>query len=345
MKARHGFGSLSSALRQCFSRCERLRAALGAHGLLGRRSRSLVSVAAVGLVLLTLAAPSAQQPPPQPSPAQPANQPPQAPAQPANQPGAPPPAPGTPPKPLVPLAASTLAANPESYIGEWVTVTAAVEQTLAPLAFSLDQDKTKSTGKEVLVLAPRMNSPVDLNTYVTVIGEVVRFDPDEITKKSKDYKVDFPADVVAKFKGRPAVLATAVVNSAGLDVAKKPLPPMTADDELLTKIMKQVGPANQALRTDIEKMDVNLTKEHATVLKQAFAQTEAFWKTKGKPNAIQWSQEARKAAEGIDLAVASGNWEGVKSSAATLGQQCGACHNLYRERLEDGTYRVKLGGM
>jgi cytochrome c556 len=302
------------------------------------RSGRVVTAAGAGVLLVALVSLSAQQPPQVPSqpPAQPSTQ---TPAQPAPAPAAP----GTPPKPLVPLAASTLAANPDPYIGEWVTVTAAVEQTLAPLAFSIDQDKTKSTGKEVLVLAPRMNSPVDLNTYVTVIGEVVRFDPEEIAKKSKDYKVDLPADVIAKYKGKPTVLATAVVNSAGLDVAKKPLPPVTADDEVLTKIMKQVGPANTALRSDIEKMDVNLTKEHATVLKQAFMQAEAFWKSKGKPNAIQWTQEARKAAESVDAAAATSNWEGVKSSAATLGQQCSACHTVYRERLEDGSYRVKLG--
>jgi cytochrome c556 len=296
-------------------------------------SRGIVPLAGAGLLVVALASPSAQQ---QAAP--------QTPAQPQGQPAAPPPAPGTPPKPLVPLAASTLAANPEPYIGEWVTVTAAVEQMLGPLSFSMDQDKTKSTGKEVLVLAPRMNSAVDLNTYVTVIGEVVRFDPDEIAKKSKDYKIDLPPDALARFKGKPAVLATAVVNSAGLDVAKKPLPPVTADDEVLTKIMKQVGPANTALRGDIEKMDVNLTKEHATVLKQAFTETEAFWKSKGKPNAVQWAQEARKAAESIDQAVAAGNWDNVKSSATTLGQQCGACHGTYRERLEDGSFRVKLGG-
>jgi cytochrome c556 len=302
------------------------------------RSGRFATAAGAGLLLVALVSLSAQQPPQASSqpPAQPSAQ---APAQPAP----PPPAPGTPPKPLVPLAASTLAANPDPYIGEWVTVTAAVEQTLAPLAFSIDQDKTKSTGKDVLVLAPRMNSPIDLNTYVTVIGEVVRFDPEEIAKKSKDYKVDLPADVIAKYKGKPTVLATAVVNSAGLDVAKKPLPPVTADDEVLTKIMKQVGPANTALRSDIEKMDVNLTKEHATVLKQAFAQAEAFWKSKGKPNALQWTQEARKAAESVDAAAATSNWEGAKNSAATLGQQCGACHTVYRERLEDGSYRVKLG--
>jgi cytochrome c556 len=287
-----------------------------------------------GLIVAALASVGAQQqqqqqPPPAQAPAQPA---------------ATPPPPGTPPKPLVPLAASTLAANPDPYIGEWVTVTAAVEQSLAPLAFSMDQDKTKSTGKEVLVLAPRMNSPVDVNTYVTVIGQVVRFDPDEITKTSKDYKVDLPAEVVAKYKGKPAVLATAIVNAAGIDVAKKPLPPVTADDELLTKIMKQVGPANNALRGDIDKMDVNLTKEHAAVLKQAFTQVESFWKSKGKANALQWAQEARKAAEGIDAAAAASNWEGVKTSATTLGQQCGACHTAYRERMEDGSFRVKLVG-
>jgi cytochrome c556 len=301
----------------------------------------VVTVAAAGVIVAALVSVSAQQA--QQSQQQQQRQQQQQQQPPAAQPPAPPPS-GTPPKPLVPLAASTLAANPDPYIGEWVTVTAAVEQSLAPLAFSMDQDKTKSTGEEVLVLAPRMNSPIEVNSYVTVIGQVVRFDPDEIARTSKDYKVDLPADVVAKYKGKPALLATAIVNSAGLDVAKRPLPPVTADDELLTKIMKQVGPANNALRGDIEKMDANLTKEHAAALKQAFTQVEAFWKSKGKANALQWAQEARKAAEGIDAAVATSNWEGAKASAATLGQQCGACHAAYRERFDDGSYRVKLGG-
>jgi hypothetical protein len=59
-------------------------------------------------------------------------------------------------KPFVPLAASTLAAHPETYYGETVTVTAAVEQTLSKSSFSMDQDKTKATGQEVLVIAPTM---------------------------------------------------------------------------------------------------------------------------------------------------------------------------------------------
>src|SRR5947207_11016912 len=110
-------------------------------------------------------------------------------AAPAQQPA---PAAGTPPpKPLVPVTASTLAGNPDGFIGEWVSVTGVIEQSLSRLAFAVDQGKLKSAS-DVLVLAPRLNSPVDPNTYVTVVGEVVRFDPDEIARKTKDYAVDLP---------------------------------------------------------------------------------------------------------------------------------------------------------
>jgi cytochrome c556 len=299
----------------------------------------LLIAGALAVVAVSNASPRAEQ---QPAPAQPPAT--ATPSQPAGAkgPAAPAPAPAAAPaKPLVPVAASTLADHPDTYYGESVTMTGAVEQTLAQLTFSVDQDKTKSTGKEVLVIAPRLSGPVEANTYVTVIGEVVRFDPEEVAKKAKEYKMELSPEVAAKYKGHPVIFATAVINTAGVDLAKKPLPPVTADDELLSKIMKQVGPANGALRTDIEKMDVKLAKEHAAVLKQAFMQTEAFWKSKGKTDAIQWAAEARKHAEGIDVAATSGNWDGVKAAAGTLGQQCGACHGIYRERLEDGSYRLK----
>src|SRR4029077_19418512 len=65
------------------------------------------------------------------------------------QPGAgAPAAPAAPAKPYIPLVASTLADHADTYYGELVTVTGAVETTLSKLAFSVDQDKTKSTGKD-----------------------------------------------------------------------------------------------------------------------------------------------------------------------------------------------------
>ena len=109
----------------------------------------------------------------------------------------------------MPVAASSVAANPDPYVGEYVTMTGAVEANLTKTSFSVDQDKTKSTGKEVLVLAPTLQKQADANGYVTVIGQLIKFDEKEVAAKLKDYKIDLsPADI-AKFKGKPVVLATA----------------------------------------------------------------------------------------------------------------------------------------
>src|SRR5207244_908427 len=194
-----------------------------------------------------------------------------------------------------PPAPSTLAEHPDTYYCEFGTVTGAVEQTLSKLAFSFDQDKTKSTGKDVIVVAPTLMEPVVANSYVTIIGEVVHLDPAEIGKKgaelTKEYKVDLAADVVSKYRGHPVVLAKSVITTAGVDVAKRPPPPPTAEEEALSKIMKQVGPANAALRGALDKTDMAVAKENANVLKQAFVQTEAFWKPKGKPEATKFAEE------------------------------------------------------
>jgi cytochrome c556 len=250
---------------------------------------------------------------------------------------------GAPAKPIVPLAASTIVNNPDPYVGEYVSVTAAVEQPLTKSSFSVDQDKTKPD-KEILVIAPTLNGTVEANAYVTVLGELVKFDPDEIKKKTKNYTLDLPPDLIAKYKGKPAVVATAVViNATGVDIAKVLPPPMTPEEEAFQKIMRQVGPANTALRGAIEKMDAAAAKDQTAILSKAFTQTEAFWKTKGKPDAVGFASEAKKHAEAITTAVNAGKWDEAKASAGPLGQQCQSCHTAYRERLDDGSFRIKAG--
>lgn len=287
------------------------------------RIRAALS-AVVLLTIALLASPLAQQQPPPPPPAVPA-----APA-----------APATPPRSLVPVAASSVAEHPDAFYGQLVTMTASVEQTLSKLAFSVDQDKRKSTGKDVLVLARFMAGTVDPNSTVTVVGDVVRVDPDELASKSK-YTLDLPPDVLEKWRGRPAVLASTIVNSFGIDVARRLPPPMTADEEVHSAIMKQVQAANGGLRKGVDGSDAGLTKENTATLAKAFADVEAFWKKAAKPDAVGWAQEARKAVAAIDKATAGGNWEEVKTSAGALTNACQSCHTAYRERFDDGSYRIK----
>jgi len=252
------------------------------------------------------------------------------------------------PKPLMPVAANTVAANPDAYYGVAVTLTAAVDEILSRSAFSVAQRRvgTMTTGqdtRDILVLAPTLRGAVVLNSYVTVFGEVMRFDPDDVARKAKDYKLDLTPEVVEKYRGRPAVLATAVINAAFVDLAKRPPPPMTAEEQVFSKLMKRVEPAFAAVRAGIEGSSAETTTQNAAVLKQAFTEAEAFWKGRGKPDAIQWSQDARKQAEAIERGAAAGTWDVVKDSADTLGQACRTCHAAYRERLDDGTFRLKTG--
>lgn len=299
--------------------------------------RSVLTAAALTTLVITpTAVPRAQQAPAQPAHAPAATGQPPATQPPGSTPAAPPPV-------MTPLSASTLATHPERYYGDTVTVTAPVDQVLSSLAFSLDQDPTKSTGQDVLVLAPRLSQPVTVNDYITVIGELVKFDAAEVAKKAPDRKIDLPAAAATKYAGKPAIIAEKVITATFVELTRKLPPPMTADDEALDKIMKRVQPAFAAIRGDADRTDMAAVKQHAAILKQSFTEVEQFWKQKGKPEAMKLAGDARLGAENIDRVVSTGKWDEVKTAAGTLQQSCQACHGAYRERFDDGSFRIKAG--
>lgn len=220
------------------------------------------------------------------------------------------------PKPLVPAAASSIAANPQQYLGQMVTVYATVERIVSPTVFTLDQDATRSGIAEVDVLVPDWTIPPAVNTYVTVIGEMVLFN------------------------GRPVIKATSVLDAKLVDLAKKPLPPLTPEEQAFDAVMKKVQPAFAALRTAVGESNGDGTKVQAAVLKQAFTDAEAFFKTRGKADAQKWAVEARTHVETLERASA-GKWDEAKGALTGLQQTCSACHAVYRERQDDGSYRIR----
>ncbi|HYM22372.1 MAG TPA: hypothetical protein VEU08_04165 [Vicinamibacterales bacterium] len=255
-------------------------------------------------------------------------------------------------KPYVPTSAASLARNPDPLIGENVTVTASVEQILSKSAFLIVQHQPagatvspkapQGTIKDVLVLAPILNAPVEQDKYVTVGGEVLRFDPAEIAKKVKNYQLDLAPDVVEKYKGRPVVIAKVVVNGSMVDLAMRLPPPYTADEKALDDTMKKVGPASAGLRTSVDGSKMENTADNIALLKKAFTDTEAFWKSKSVPDAAKKALDARVLVESIDREISSGAWDDAKKNVAQLTQACGGCHTPYRERFDDGSFRAKL---
>lgn len=226
-----------------------------------------------------------------------------------------PPAPGL--EPLVPAAASSIAADADAFYGQHVSVTAAVDRILSPTAFTVDQDPRQSGAGEVIVLVDLLTAPLALNSYVTIIGRVVRHE------------------------GRPAIRATSVLDTTMVDLARRPVAPMTPDEAAFDQLMKRINPAFGAVRLAVNEAAGDEAREHASALEQGFADAEAFWKKRGKPDARTWAAEARARADSLAQAAAAGRWDEATAAMTGLQQACSSCHAAYRQRMHDGSYRIK----
>ena len=80
------------------------------------------------------------------------------------------------------------------------------------------------------------------------------------------------------------------------------------------------------------------------MLKTAFTEIEAFFKAKGNDEAMKWAGEGKKHADSILINLGMSNIEAAKTSITPLGGTCASCHGKYRERMEDGTFRIKTAG-
>jgi len=312
-----------------------------AHSSASRR-RGLALIAATAAVA-SLAVVGAQQPPAAGAPARPgapAAQTPAAPAAPATPavPTLPPPS-----RAIVPVAASSVAAKPDQWVGEYVAMTGVVDAAFGKMAFTVDQDKTKNA-PDVLVLASRMSDAVTPNTYVTVIGLLMKYDPADVAAKSKAHAHDLGAEATTKYKGKPVVLATSVVNDKMVDLARFIPPAMTPDEEALSKAMKGVPAASGEMRKGADASNVEMATKNVATLSAAFTEAETFMKKRGKLDAVKWAADARANVLAVEKAAKGAQWDAAKTAAAAIGGSCATCHTPYRERLEDGSFRFKAGG-
>ena len=121
-------------------------------------------------------------------------------------------------------------------------------------------------------------------------------------------------------------------------------PDWSTDDLALQKIMTKLPPAQGAVRKTLDSKDAAGAKEQATILKDSFTQIEAFFKTKNNPEALKWATEGKNHADAILLNLGLNNIEAAKTSITPLGGTCASCHGKYRERMDDGTFRLKTAG-
>ena len=212
--------------------------------------------------------------------------------------------------------------------------------------FLMDQQKmagpkdVKGVGKPILVIAPYLTSSLDQKKYFLVRGQVVKLEPSALAKLAPDYVLDLPQEVGAKYMGLPR--ARGLV-SAQFDVCR-------AGEETDSTTDTGRCRADCGDEDDLSRVQCPARRRAGVQSRHRHNESRGDW-TRVRAGGIRAGnlrhaavtqvRDARTQVASIETALAAGNWDAVKSSAAALNQTCQSCHAAHRERQDDGTFRIK----
>lgn len=110
-------------------------------------------------------------------------------------------------------------------------------------------------------------------------------------------------------------------------------PAFSQSEEDLDKAMKTVGKTMGELRKASEAKDEAAIKAAGKTLVEQFTIAGKFFEAHKVADAVEMN--------GKTLAAAKALAEGTGTMAA-VGSTCKGCHDMYREKLADGSYKLKM---
>lgn len=113
------------------------------------------------------------------------------------------------------------------------------------------------------------------------------------------------------------------------------------DLEESQRVMKAMKTINDSLRKNLEAKAADALAADARKMVDLFAETETFWAHKNAPDAVKFAQNGKAAAGELASAAANRNLDAAGAAAKKMGGSCQSCHNQYREKAPDGSYRIK----
>ena len=130
------------------------------------------------------------------------------------------------------VSADDLAEHPERYYGLRVSVSGSVEDVYNRRLFTVDDDRTWTASREVLVLNPRPMDRAMPDVEVAITGTLVRFTADEIERRTND-RVSVDRDLLDRFDRQPVLIAETIRTASGVEmVSPDPLLNQDWDDSM-----------------------------------------------------------------------------------------------------------------
>jgi len=119
----------------------------------------------------------------------------------------------------------------------------------------------------------------------------------------------------------------------------------TPDD--LDKAMKRIAPAQGAAAKAIQSSAWSDAKTQIAIVKQSLTDTEPFWVSHKKDDAVKMLKDSIAKVTAVEEAVSAPtpDQQAVLAAFKQVGATCAACHKQYREQDENQQYRLKTGAI
>ena len=109
----------------------------------------------------------------------------------------------------------------------------------------------------------------------------------------------------------------------------------------LQAFMKTVSAANSALAKSVMERNATETSANAQKMADAFVKVQAHFEEDHLTDGVNLAKRAHKASMDLIAAANAGDWEKASGELKVVSGTCQACHSQYREKLPDGTYKMK----
>ena len=129
--------------------------------------------------------------------------------------------------------------------------------------------------------------------------------------------------------------ATALLLNSNLIAADSP------ELENFAKGMKRVGKFAKEQKADQEAKNADKVAKDTAEVAKIYGDMVGFWKGRKVDDAAKWSEESSAAAKAASAAAKAGDWDKVKASIGAIQKNCKGCHEAHREKLDDGSYKIK----
>ena len=111
--------------------------------------------------------------------------------------------------------------------------------------------------------------------------------------------------------------------------------------EEFEKSMKIAGSTMGPLKKALDAGAMDDAGMGATKMIGVFAASEKFWAERKTADATQWSKDGGTAAKALSAAVTAKDADAAKAASGKMAGTCKGCHEAHREKLADGTYKIK----